>query len=39
VTIGALFWPSEDGEPLDDGFEAARRPNGSDDRMPSALWH
>lgn len=39
VAIGALFWPSKEGEPLDDEFDAVRKPNGSDDYMPSALRH
>jgi hypothetical protein len=35
VMIGALFWTK--GESLDD--EPVRKPNGSDDHMPSALRH
>jgi hypothetical protein len=38
VMIGALFWPTK-GESLDDELDAARKPNGSDDHMPSALRH
>jgi hypothetical protein len=39
VTIGALFWPTKEGEPLEDEFDAVRKPNGSDDHMPSGLRH
>ena len=39
VLIGALFWPTKEGEPLEDELDAVRRPNGSDDPMPSALHH
>jgi hypothetical protein len=38
VIIGALFWPTK-GESLDDELGAVRKPNGSDDHMPSALRH
>jgi len=38
VMIGALFWPTK-GESLDDELDAVRKPNGSDDHMPSALRH
>jgi uncharacterized membrane protein len=37
--IGALFWPTKEGEPLEDELDAARRSNGSVDSMPSALRH
>ena len=39
VMMGALFWPTKEGEPLKDEFDAVRKPNGSDDHMPSALRH
>ena len=39
VMIGALFWPSNDTEPLEDEFDAAGKPNSSDDHMPSSLRH
>jgi hypothetical protein len=40
VLIGALFWPTKEGEPLlEDELDAVRKPNGSDDHMPSSLRH
>jgi hypothetical protein len=36
VMIGALFWPTDEATPSDDGVDA-RKPNGADDHMPSAL--
>jgi hypothetical protein len=36
VMIGALFWPTDEATPSDDEVDA-RRPNGADDHMPSAL--
>ena len=39
VMIGALFWPTKEGLPTDEDAELARRPNGSDDHMPSSLRH
>jgi hypothetical protein len=39
VAIGALFWPTKEGGPLEDEFDAVRKPNGSDDHMPSGLRH
>jgi hypothetical protein len=36
--IGALFWPMEETSPSDADPDA-RRPNGADDHMPSALRH
>ena len=39
VMIGALFWPTQLGEPAEDERDAVRKPNGSDDHMPSALRH
>jgi hypothetical protein len=36
--IGALFWPTGKTTPPDDEVNA-RRPNGADDHMPSALHH
>ena len=39
VMIGALFWPNRDDELSQEGLDAVRRPNGSDDPMPSALRH
>jgi hypothetical protein len=39
VLIGALFWPTKEGEPPEDELDAVRRPNGSVDSMPSALHH
>jgi hypothetical protein len=38
VMIGALFWPTPDGELLDDEADMAAKPNGSDE-MPSSLRH
>jgi hypothetical protein len=38
VMIGALFWPTDEATPSDDEVDA-RRPNGADDHMPSALQH
>ena len=38
VMIGALFWPTEH-TPADEDVVGGRRPNGSDDYMPSALRH
>ncbi len=38
VMIGALFWPTDEATPPDDEVDA-RRPNGADDHMPSALHH
>jgi len=37
--IGALFWPTKNVDSLDDEADSARKPNGSDDHMPSALRH
>ena len=39
VGIGALFWPTKQDAPYEDEFDAVRKPNGSDDHMPSALRH
>ena len=39
VLIGALFWPTKHGEPSEDESDAVRKPNGSDEHMPSALRH
>jgi hypothetical protein len=39
MLIGGLFWPTKDGEPLDDELDAVRKPNGSDDHMPSVSRH
>lgn len=36
--IGALFWSTENA-PADEDVVATRKPNGSDDHMPSALRH
>jgi len=36
--IGALFWPTDD-TPADEDVLARRKPNGSDEHMPSALRH
>ena len=38
LTIGALFWPTEDVSAGED-LEVGRKPNGSDDYAPSALRH
>jgi hypothetical protein len=38
VVIGALFWPTEDA-PAEEDVVVRRKPNGSDDPMPSALRH
>ena len=37
--IGAIFWPTENGDSLEEELDSARKPNGSDDHMPSALRH
>ena len=37
VAMGALFWPTKEGELPDDEFDAFRRPGGSDADMRSAL--
>ena len=37
MVIGAFFWPTENGASLE--RDSARKPNGSDDHMPSALRH
>jgi hypothetical protein len=39
VMIGALFWPAEEAATPPDDEVDARRPNGADDHMPSALRH
>ena len=39
VMIGALFWPTTNGDPLEEEPDSAHKPNGSDDHMPSALRH
>ena len=39
VMIGALFWPTTNGDSLEEAPDGARKPNGSDDHMPSALRH
>ena len=39
VMIAALFWPTKEGEPPVDELDGVRKPNGSDDQMPSALRH
>jgi hypothetical protein len=39
VMIGALFWPTQEEASSEEGLDAVRRPNGSDDHMPSALRH
>ena len=36
VLIGALFWPTKEGEPLEDELDAVRKPYGPT-HMPSAL--
>ena len=36
VMIGALFWPTEN---ADEDIVVGRKPNGSDDHMPSTLRH
>jgi hypothetical protein len=38
VMIGTLFWPTDEASPSDADVDA-RRPNGADDHMPSALQH
>jgi len=38
VMIGMLFWPTKEGEPLQDELDAVRKPNGPDD-IPSTLRH
>ncbi len=38
VMVGALFWPAPEDESSQEGLDV-RRPNGSDDPMPSALRH
>jgi hypothetical protein len=39
VMIGALFWPTQEDKSSEEGLGDVRRPNGSDDHMPSALRH
>jgi hypothetical protein len=39
VIMGLLFWPREETAPPEDDVDAVRRPNGSDEPMPSALRH
>jgi hypothetical protein len=39
MMIGALSWPTENGASLEEVRDSARKPNGSDDHMPSALRH
>jgi hypothetical protein len=39
VLVAALFWPSDDAVLSRDEPDAVRKPNGSDDHMPSALRH
>jgi hypothetical protein len=39
VGIGALFWPTKPDAPSEDEFDTVRKPNGSDEDMPSALRH
>ena len=36
--IGALFWPTDVSSSEEDAV-VGRKPNGSDDQMPSALRH
>jgi hypothetical protein len=38
VLLGALFWPTEESSPPEADVDA-RRPNGADENMPSALRH
>jgi hypothetical protein len=38
LMMGALFWPTEEAERLDEHVQA-HKPNGADDHMPSALRH
>ena len=38
VVIGALFWPTEDA-PAEEDVVVGRKPNSSDDPMPSSLRH
>ena len=40
MLTGALFWPTNDSEQLEeDDLDAVRKPNGSDDHMPSVSRH
>ena len=39
VMIGMLFWPTKEGERLQDEHDALRTPNGPDDPVPSTLRH
>jgi hypothetical protein len=39
VMIGMLFWPTKEGERLQDEHDALTRPNSPDDHMPSTLRH
>jgi hypothetical protein len=39
VMIGMLFWPTKEGERLQDEHDTLRTPNGPDDHMPSTLRH
>jgi Na+/melibiose symporter-like transporter len=38
VMIGALFWPTEQGEPKEDDMDNIRKPNGRED-LPSTFRH
>jgi hypothetical protein len=38
VLIGALFWPTKEGAPLEDELDAVRKPN-VPDHMPRSLRH
>ena len=37
--IGLLFWPTKEGEQLQDNHDVSRKPNGTDDYMPNTLRH
>ena len=39
VMIGMLFWPTKEGERLQDEHDALTKPNGPDDHMLSTLRH
>jgi hypothetical protein len=39
LMIGALFWSTKHSKPSEDELDVVRKPNGSDDHMPSTLRH
>jgi hypothetical protein len=39
MLIGMLFWPTEEADPEEGGLDSVRKPNGSDETIPSASRH